>query len=306
MPVPELEAWRKRWAAPQTRALGVAPSTIADGIAEFTITVPYGDERDGDPLFFPASLTYAADIAAVAAVGAHVDPTREQGNGTASLFLNFVAAPAGVVRVRAEVGHWAAYQALVSITAHDAAGDLVAQGLSGYSLRPRSPATPVTSSPPATAPAPAPAAPAGSATVPPGAGPALLRLFGLQLEAGDEGSARLLAERSGIHLRGVRNSINGGIVGALGQSAAHACIEAALAPGERVAALREVSVVYLSAARGERTLVDARLLRKGGRIAVAQVEVRDAADGRLNAQILVSWAIEPPAGASGADSSEAE
>lgn len=306
MPVPELEAWRTRWSAPQTRALGVAPATIADGTAEFTIGVPYGDERDGDPLFFPAALTYAADIAAVAAVGAHVNPDIEQPNGTASLFLNFVAAPAGAVRVRAEVAHWGAYQALVSITAHDAAGNLVAQGLSGYSLRPRAPVAPGTPAAPATAPAARPAAPAGSATVPPGPGSALVRLFGLELEATGEGSARIAAERSGIHLRGVRNSLNGGIVAALGETAAHACIEVALAPGERVAALREVSVVYLSAARGDRTLVEARLLRKGGRIAVADVEVRDATDGRLNAQLLLSWAIEPPTGAPGTDAAETE
>lgn len=302
MPVPELEGWRRRWSAPQTRALGVTPETIADGVAEFTIALPYGDERDADPLYFPAALTYAADIAAVAAVGAHVDPAREQGNGTASLFLNFVAPPTGSVRVHAEVGHWAAYQSLVTITAHEVAGDLVAQGLSGYSLRPRPPADPVTSAPPPTAPPPPPAAPAGSATVPPGDGPALFRLFGLQLAPAGEGITRLVADRSGIHLRGVRNSINGGIVAALGEAAARACIEAALAPGERVAQLRDVSVVYLSAARGDRTLVDAHLLRKGGRIAVAQVELRDAADGRLNAQLLVSWALEPRVDADPAES----
>ena len=140
--------------------------------------------------------------------------------------------------------------------------------------------------------------------MPPGVGPTLHRLFGLEVGASGEGPARLRAARSGIHLRGVRNSINGGIVAALGEAAARACIEAALAPGERVDALREVSVVYLSAARGEHTSVDARLLRKGGRIAVAQVEVRDYTDGRLNAQLLVSWALEPPANVD-ADSPEA-
>ena len=305
MPGPELEAWRKRWSAPQTRALGVTPSTIADGVAEFAIGTPYADERDDDLLFFPAALTYAADIAAVAAVGAHVNPAVEQGNGTASLFLNFVAAPAGEVRVRAQVEHWASYQSLVAITAHDAGGNLVAQGLSGYSLRPKQPGTPGTPPPPPAPPARPPEAPDGSPLLPVGPGPALVRLLGLEVEATGEGSARIVAERSKIHLRGVRNSINGGIVAALGEAAAYACLEAAVAPGERVTGLREVSISYLSAARAERTFVDAHLLRKGGRIAVVQIDVRDATDGRLNAQLLVSWALEPPAGAEGSDSTEA-
>ncbi len=140
MPIPDLETWRGRWTGEQVRYLGVRGVDIGDGYAEFVVEQPYGDERDSDPLLLDAAITYAVDIAAVASVGAHVDPVREQTNGTASLFLNFVAAPEGAIRVQARVTHWATFQALVEVTAHDATGALVAQGLSGYSLRPKPPA----------------------------------------------------------------------------------------------------------------------------------------------------------------------
>jgi acyl-coenzyme A thioesterase PaaI-like protein len=137
MPVPDIETWRARWTGEQVRYLGVRGVDIGDGYTEFVVEQPYGDERDDDPLFLSTAIMYAVDIAVVGAVGAHVDPLREQNNGTASLYLNWIAAPSGTVSVHAKIAHWGTFQALVEVTAHDDAGSLVAQGLSAYSLRPK-------------------------------------------------------------------------------------------------------------------------------------------------------------------------
>ena len=142
MPVPDLETWRSRWTGEQVRYLGVRGVDVGDGYTEFVVEQPYGDKRDDDSLFLSTAITYAIDIAVVGAVSAHVDPAREQNNGTASLYLNWIAQPAGTVRVRAQIAHWGPFQALVDVTAHDEGGGLVAQGLSAYSLRQKPPADP--------------------------------------------------------------------------------------------------------------------------------------------------------------------
>jgi acyl-coenzyme A thioesterase PaaI-like protein len=137
VPVPDLETWRGRWTGEQVRYLGVRGVDVGDGYTEFVVEQPYGDERDDDPLLLSTALLYAIDIAVVGAVSAHVDPEREQNNGTASLYLNWIAAPVGTVRVRAQITHWGPFQALVEVAAHDERDNLVAQGLSAYSLRPK-------------------------------------------------------------------------------------------------------------------------------------------------------------------------
>ena len=119
----------------------------------------------------------------------------------------------------------------------------------------------------------------------------LFALFGVELEALDDGYARLGVDREAVPLRGVRDSLNGGVVASLGDAAAQLCLSTQLAPDEQLGPTHEVSVSYLTSARGERTTAEARLLRRGRRIAVCDVEVRDAADGALNAKIRVSLGI---------------
>jgi uncharacterized protein (TIGR00369 family) len=119
-----------------------------------------------------------------------------------------------------------------------------------------------------------------------------MRTFGITVAASAHGYTRLDVDRAQIQLRGIRASINGGVVAALGQAAARICVESALEPGERSGAAQEITVSYLSSARGDRTVVEARLLRKGGRLAVIDAEVRDAATGVLNAKMLISWTLE--------------
>ena len=119
----------------------------------------------------------------------------------------------------------------------------------------------------------------------------LFALFGLEPEAIADGYARIGVERDAVPLRGVRDSLNGGVVASLGEAAALLCLTTALTPEEEPGPTHEISVSYLTSARGERTTAEARLLRRGRRVAVADVEVRDASDGALNAKIRVTLGI---------------
>ncbi|MYB40748.1 MAG: PaaI family thioesterase [Chloroflexi bacterium] len=122
------------------------------------------------------------------------------------------------------------------------------------------------------------------------AGP-LFDVFGVEVEELGEGYARLAVERSRMPLRGVRNSLNGGVVASLADAAMQLCTETVLRPGERPGPTLELSVSYLSSARGDRTTAEARLLRRGGRLAVGDVEIRDASDGAINAKARVTCGI---------------
>jgi uncharacterized protein (TIGR00369 family) len=123
----------------------------------------------------------------------------------------------------------------------------------------------------------------------------LFALFGIELEALEAGYARIGVARDDVPLRGVRDSLNGGVVASLGEAATQLCLTTQLAPDEVLGATHEISVSYLTSALGERTIAEARLLRRGRRIAVGDVEIRDASNGALNAKIRVSLGIERPA-----------
>ena len=137
MPVPPLAEWRERWTNKDAQRLGVRPDNVADGFARFWVDFPWGDERDEDEDFLNHALAYAVDIAALAAVISHLDPEREQPNGTAALHLNFLEPPSGPIAVEARVVHWHVPAALVELVATDTEGRQIARGLSPYSLRAR-------------------------------------------------------------------------------------------------------------------------------------------------------------------------
>ncbi|RLT36185.1 MAG: PaaI family thioesterase [Chloroflexi bacterium] len=120
------------------------------------------------------------------------------------------------------------------------------------------------------------------------------RLFQLRIAEAAEGRARIDVRQEAVKLRGVRASINGGMVAAFMESAARLCLDTVLESGERAGPTQELSVSYLSAARGALTAVEARLLRRGGRLAVVDVELSDPEAGTLNARATISLAIEPP------------
>jgi uncharacterized protein (TIGR00369 family) len=124
---------------------------------------------------------------------------------------------------------------------------------------------------------------------------AFFRELDLRVEAVEEGYARLAVRRDAVRLRGARNAINGGIVATLGEAAMHVCLARMLGDDEQAGPTRELTVAYLSGARGDVTLVEARMLRKGGRLAVGDVELRDAESGMLNAKLRVTCEVIPRA-----------
>src|SRR5690606_36222210 len=115
---------------------------------------------------------------------------------------------------------------------------------------------------------------------------------GLKLEERSEGYARLSIAREDVRLRGARDSINGGLVAAFGNAAMQVCMDTIIGEGERAGRTHQISVAYLSGARGEITTIEARLLRRGGRLAVGEVEFRGTSDGTLNAKLRVTCEID--------------
>lgn len=115
--------------------------------------------------------------------------------------------------------------------------------------------------------------------------------FGLQVEETREGYARLSIAREVVRLRGARDSINGGLVAALGNVAMQVCLHTLMGPAERAGRTHELTVAFLDSARGDVTSIEARVLRKGGRIVVGEVELRDTADGTLNAKLRVTCEV---------------
>ena len=116
--------------------------------------------------------------------------------------------------------------------------------------------------------------------------------FGIEIEALQDSYVRLRVARTLVPLRGVRDSLNGGVVASLADAAMQLCTSTVLNQNEQVGSTLELSVSYLSSARGEYTNVEAHLLRRGGRIAVGDIEICDASDGTINAKARVTCGIE--------------
>lgn len=121
---------------------------------------------------------------------------------------------------------------------------------------------------------------------------AILEAFSTTVEA-SEGVARLAMRRTDVTVGGVRNSINGGVLAALVELAAHCALASQLAPGEVIEGTVDLSVSYLRASLGNPTVAEARVLRKGSRLCVCSVEVRNSESGDLNVIGKVSLALAP-------------
>ncbi|MSQ29082.1 MAG: hypothetical protein EXR68_01115 [Dehalococcoidia bacterium] len=139
MAVPDLETWRAGWRSPDQQRLGVRPVMISPSRASIAVDLPYGDERDDDPLFATSALAYVADVVALSAVRAHLDDEREQPNGTASLHLNFVAAPTSTVTIEASVVAQNDMEAIVELIGREADGRNIVRGLVTFSVRQKTP-----------------------------------------------------------------------------------------------------------------------------------------------------------------------
>ncbi|MDA1003960.1 MAG: PaaI family thioesterase [Chloroflexi bacterium] len=119
------------------------------------------------------------------------------------------------------------------------------------------------------------------------------REFGVTVADVEPGFARLAVPHASVLVRGAREGINGGVIAGLAEAAMHVCLDAMLTEGERAGSTRELSVAYLSAARGAVTHVEARMVRKGRRLAVGTVEVHDAEAGTACSIVQISCAVLP-------------
>ena len=135
MPVPDLDEWRRRWQRPILQRLGIRGDSVERGYARMRVDRPAG----ADDLLLRSSLTIAADLAAISAVTSQVEEGVQLANGTAELHLSFVDASGGLpdaVEVSARVANWADYATHLEVEARGPGGELLARGLTTYSLRP--------------------------------------------------------------------------------------------------------------------------------------------------------------------------
>lgn len=118
----------------------------------------------------------------------------------------------------------------------------------------------------------------------------LLEAFSTTLEA-IPGGVRISMPRTQVTVGGVRDSMNGGVLAALIEVAAHLALRPLLAAGEQIEGTVDLGVSYLRSARGNPTLAEARVLRKGRQLCVCAIEVLDGETRELNAVGRVTLAI---------------
>ena len=112
------------------------------------------------------------------------------------------------------------------------------------------------------------------------------KLLGIEIDDVQEGRARLSLEvrKDLLQLQGV---MHGGAIASLIDTAVAFAIVGASQPEDRFTTV-EMKVNYLSAIREGRVIADARLIRDGRRIVVAECDVFDE-KGRLAAKGLLTY-----------------
>lgn len=121
-----------------------------------------------------------------------------------------------------------------------------------------------------------------------------LAAFNISVDALEEGRARLTMSRSKVTVGGIRDSINGGVIASYAELAAEIALSTTLGPGESIERSVDVGISYLTSALGEPTVAEGRVLRKGGRLCVCDVDVLDGESGAINAKARVSFTIVRP------------
>jgi uncharacterized protein (TIGR00369 family) len=116
----------------------------------------------------------------------------------------------------------------------------------------------------------------------------IVRQLGMRLARLGPGRATLVLETRREHLH-PQGAVHGGIIATLADTALAMAIFT-LVPARTEMATVEMSVNYLSPHRRGRLRAEARVLRKGGRIAVGEVDVWNAA-GELVAKSLLTYSI---------------
>lgn len=112
------------------------------------------------------------------------------------------------------------------------------------------------------------------------------RLLGIEIDAVEEGRARLSMEVTEAH-RQLAGVMHGGAIATLIDSAVAMAIVGASEPQARFTTI-ELKINYLSPIVEGRIVADARLIRDGKRIIVAECDVFDAT-GKLAAKGLLTY-----------------
>ncbi|MEE8422418.1 MAG: PaaI family thioesterase [Dehalococcoidia bacterium] len=121
-----------------------------------------------------------------------------------------------------------------------------------------------------------------------------LAAFDMSVDTLEEGRARLTMTRNNVSVGGIRDSINGGVIASFAELAAEIALATTLGPGESIERSVDVGISYLTSALGNPTVAEGRVLRKGGRLCVCDVDILDGEDGAINAKARVSFAIVRP------------
>jgi uncharacterized protein (TIGR00369 family) len=108
------------------------------------------------------------------------------------------------------------------------------------------------------------------------------QLLGVELEARENGYARVRLPVTPKLAGGVGGSVHGGVVSALADIASLA--------EQRPAGTAELNISYLRPALGAYVLAEARVLKRGRMLAVLDIDIKDP-DDRLVAKGRVSYAL---------------
>jgi len=119
----------------------------------------------------------------------------------------------------------------------------------------------------------------------------LHQFFGITLERLEHGYAHCRMHSNEHNRGGVHGAAHGGVLAFLCDVAALAAIATVIAPGERASGTAELNISYLSPGVSD-VLAEARVLRKGRTLAVADIDLKDDA-GKLLAKSRVSYAMHP-------------
>jgi acyl-CoA thioesterase len=112
------------------------------------------------------------------------------------------------------------------------------------------------------------------------------RSLGIELDSIEEGRARLSLEVKRQHLQ-LAGVMHGGAIATIIDTAVAFAIVGASEPNARFTTI-EMKVNYLSAIQEGRIVADAKLIRDGRRIVVAECDVFDS-NGRLAAKGLLTY-----------------
>ena len=114
------------------------------------------------------------------------------------------------------------------------------------------------------------------------------QLFGYELDSLGEGKAVMSLRVTDRHKQ-IHGVVHGGVLASLADTAGAMAVYSILPHGTRLATV-EMTINYLEAVNGGKILAEARVLRLGRTLAVAECEIKDA-EGKLAAKSLLTFAI---------------